>query len=43
VGRWSSSLGKIDPSFRTAAIFEVVAPLSIPMKMGSLMSWLRRR
>ena len=38
VGRWRSLVETASPFSRTAAILEVVAPLSVPMKIFSLMS-----
>src|ERR1019366_2913476 len=38
VGRWSNLVVTASPFSRTAAILEVVAPLSVPMKILSLMS-----
>jgi hypothetical protein len=37
VGRWSSLVVTASPFSRTAAILEVVAPLSVPMKIFPLM------
>ena len=37
VGRWNILVETASPFSRTAAILEVVAPLSVPMKIFSLM------